>query len=619
MADLSNQSNCSESYSDYLNRAAAACEAGDLVLGMHLYLAAYERAVVDPDIPDGMAIAGLREAWNLACDLKERSMAEYVFEKLEPFLTGEEIAQHANKLQDLALDRLEEYGFSREELQDMAEMISQDLIDGEGSIVKVESISLPHVGARSMAEALAELGQPGAQDVHDGHDGAEGPEADVRPEPESAPVPPTPKGRPAHVDMGNADPEFNPYDQYNTSSVGMSYHAATNDGSGSYIFTRDEARAAESEAARAKSAQPGEAGGNADASEPESEPGLKPASAASNGKAPAGSKLPAPPEPAAAMPSMPEVDSEGSKAPNYRTLVGYDETVSLMRDMGIGLQREPGFRNFIEMLNARHGIDCMPALDTLLFRAPVIEDASRFIDATAGEIGLPVLRMSMEEGFQGAPVLCVSVRGDSRPRMNHAQNRFAGPGILIVEDLDMWVMPQLPEGVEGLAGFVMANMSRGAREALSLIRSAVEDPDVFVLATATTQGEVDPFFYELLEPISIIDIELPTEHERDEVWAEIMRDHPSMRGLDRALLARLSAGLPRNDLYMAARAAVEEAYKTGLVERMYVPVTPQNIFDKLAAWQPLDSEEYRAIEDEVVRGFRDDLENLEDLMDGSVE
>ena len=80
--DMSNQSNCSESHADYLKRAAEACEAGDLVLGMHLYLAAYEKAVTDPSIPDGMALSGLREAWELACNLKERSMAEYVFAEL---------------------------------------------------------------------------------------------------------------------------------------------------------------------------------------------------------------------------------------------------------------------------------------------------------------------------------------------------------------------------------------------------------------------------------------------------------------------------------------------------------------------------------------------------------
>ena len=55
-----NRNDCSESYNGYLKRAADACEAGDLVLGMHLYLAAYEKAVIDPNIPDGMALSGLR-------------------------------------------------------------------------------------------------------------------------------------------------------------------------------------------------------------------------------------------------------------------------------------------------------------------------------------------------------------------------------------------------------------------------------------------------------------------------------------------------------------------------------------------------------------------------------
>ena len=619
--EFANQSNCSESYNDYLNRAVNACEAGDLVLGMHLYLAAYERAVADPDIADGMALAGLREAWNLACDLKERSMAEYVFEKLEPFLTGEEIAHCANKLQSLALDRLEEYGFSREELQDMAEMISQDLIDGEGSIVKVESISLPRVAASVNAGGE---GDAGLSDVP--AQGEDGP-LDQAGDSFEASADGGKSGNPRELGLGVASVDFNPYDEFNTSSVGTSYHAATNDGTGSYVFTRDDDRAAESAKAKEQAVEPTPASDDADE---------KPEAAQSASEQPAEPEqrqiVPPPGVPMHSsgarsvqkaenddMPSMPEVEQANPSALNYRTLSGYGEAVAAMRDFGIGLHRDPGFLNFVSMMNSRHGLDRMPTVDTLLFRSPVIEDATRFVDATAGELGLPVLRMSMEEGFQGAPMLCVTTSADSRPRMNHAHNRFDGPGILIIDDLDMWTMPQVPEGVDGIAGFVMANMSRGAREAVNLIRSAVEDPNVYVLATATTTGEVESFFYDLLEPISIIDIAFPTDGERDEIWGEIMRNHPSMRKLDRAALTRLSAGLPRYDMYMAARAAVEEAYKEGLVERMYVPVTPQNIFDKLAACQPLDSDEYRAIEDEVVRSFRDDLDHLEDLLEGSGE
>ena len=62
---------------------------------------------------------------------------------------------------------------------------------------------------------------------------------------------------------------------------------------------------------------------------------------------------------------------------------------------------------------------------------------------------------------------------------------------------------------------------------------------------------------------------------------------------------------------------LEEAYKLGLLQRTYVPVSPQNIFEKLAACQPLDSDEYREIEDRVVLSFREDIDQLEDLLDGS--
>ena len=64
---------------------------------------------------------------------------------------------------------------------------------------------------------------------------------------------------------------------------------------------------------------------------------------------------------------------------------------------------------------------------------------------------------------------------------------------------------------------------------------------------------------------------------------------------------------------------LEEAYKLGLLQRTYVPVSPQNIFEKLAACQPLDSDEYRAIEEALVSSFREDLDDLSDLMGNTVE
>ncbi len=67
------------------------------------------------------ALEGLKQAWQLACKLKERSIAEYVFERLEPYLSSDEAAACAEQLQSLALDKLEEYGLSREDLEGMTD------------------------------------------------------------------------------------------------------------------------------------------------------------------------------------------------------------------------------------------------------------------------------------------------------------------------------------------------------------------------------------------------------------------------------------------------------------------------------------------------------------------
>ena len=225
-------------------------------------------------------------------------------------------------------------------------------------------------------------------------------------------------------------------------------------------------------------------------------------------------------------------------------------------------------------------------------------------------------RMHMEENLQGMPVLCVMAQADRQPKLNAARNAFEGAGVLMLEDLDLWMSPMVESAGDDLGGFIMASLSRGAREAISLIRSAVENPDVFVLASSSEAGEIDPFFFDLLEPLSVIDIDFPTVSERDDIWMEIAREHPSLRGIDRASLVRYSAQMPRYDMYMAAREAIEEAYKASLVARRYLPVTADNLYDKLAAYQPLDSDEYRALEEAVVSDFRRELEHLEDLLDG---
>lgn len=279
----------------------------------------------------------------------------------------------------------------------------------------------------------------------------------------------------------------------------------------------------------------------------------------------------------------------------------------------MGLAGTPEFDDFVAMLNSRHGLDAMPVVDSLLFCSPAREDASRFMLATVGELGLPAIRMRMEETFQGVP--CSA----SAPRPPMPRSSLACATALRARASWCWRISICGERRSSMPPTIWRASSwppcPGAHgEAVSLIRQAVENPDVYVLASASSLEAIDPFFTELLFPLTCVDIDYPTAEERADIWMDIARDHPSIRSVSRDELVRLSANLPRYDIYMAAREAIEEAYKQGLVERRYIPVSRENLFDKLAAYQPLDSAEYAELERLVVSDFSASLGDLNDLV-----
>lgn len=539
----------------YLRRAVKACAAGNEELGLHLYLAAYEKGTRENGGADADAAFALRKAWVLAVKLKERSLAEYIFEKLEPLMDPNELAVCAGQLQSMALEKLEEFGLSREELQEMTDMISQDFLGlgGPARLMKVEHLTLPS------ASAAKRPAKPAASSVEPK------PEADAASTPEAAS-----DAAPVHDDAPAASAE------------------ASSEAAGEPV---------ESASASELPADPAEADGSAALVTLDAQPDDD-----------AAGKMAAEADESAVISSLENI--------TYKDLAGFDRTIKTMRDFGIGMQDDPEFQGLVTLLNYRHGLERMPAADSFLFRSPAREDAHRFMTATLGEIGLPAIRMHMEENLQGAPVLCVMAQADNHPRLNSARNAFEGPGVLMLEDLDLWEAPVV-DADDDLGGFVYATLSRGAREAINLIRSAVENPDVFVIASASDGRAIDGFFYDLLEPLTVVDIDYPDEDERRAIWLDILHDHPSMRGINLDDLVEFSAGMPRYDMYMAAREAIEDAYKTSLMHRNYVPVTTDNLFEKLAAYQPLDSKEYHALENAVVREFSRGLDgSIDDLLKG---
>lgn len=480
---------------DYSAAAHDAYEAGDRVLAMHLYLTAYEEACKREPLPDMGAVAALREAWKVACELRERSIAEYIYDKLEPHLPTDEAKEFASSLQSMALDKLSEFGISRADLEDMADMIS-DEIGAQAHISRVT----PLMSTVAPADALS------------------------LPEKEEEEA----KGQ----------------------------------------VVGEDARA--------------EGDGNEKAPE----------------EAPSKSCLTARPM-------------------GFSDLVGFEAAIEDVRALGIGVKDDEEYRLLLDTLRAQHGLDKLSAAGSIVFRTSSREDASLLMAAVAGELGLPTLRVQMQPGPQGMPVLCVTTAADRPARMsNNSRLSLESPSVLLLEDIDLWGGPliEAASATDG-EGIMFASMSRAAREAFGLIGSAVGNPDIYVLASVAGDAFDQGFLYDAMEPMNIVDIYLPDELERRRIWNAIALDHPSIRQLDLARLTRVSRNLARFDIVAAAREAVEDAYRQGLKNRRYVPVTQSMMFEHIANFQPLESDEYRFLEDAVATDFRSHLDELENLDD----
>lgn len=554
----SQNNNTNNSYVDYLRKASQASEAGDEVLGLHLYLAAYERAAQGSDASNPAVINGLRKAWQLACSCKERSLAEYIFEKLEPFLSSDEIAQCAAQLQRLALDKLEEFGLSREDLEDMTDMISQDFF----------GMNPDSYGLR-VEKAISSTLQPGLLS----------------------------RGLVRSMKTDNVDQEADEENQ----TIASQEDVAHEQQSDSDIAQTDVA-----DLVFAVQEQEAEAPAITDAIVNSTEASLDQAFTSTNDVSLDSMKF------GLVMPSKKQEGDSLLERMTYNDLIGYETVIDVMRKNGVGVENDPDYRELVKTLNLKHGLTKVPITDIFLFRSAEREDANQFMMATLGEVNLPAIRMRMEENLQGMPVLVVMASSERQSRFSPTQNPFEGGGVLVLEDIDLWGSPLAEMNNEESNALTQVQLSRGAREALNLIRTSVENPDVYVLVSATQESSIDSFLLELLEPLTVVDIALPNEQERCELWINIVREHPSLRAVNRAELVKYSAGISRYDIYMAAREAVEEAYKMSLSTRRYVPVTTENIYEKIAAYQPLDSEEYRQMEDAVIEGFSKELEGIDE-------
>lgn len=571
----------SNSSQAYLQRAASAVEEGDIVLGIHLYLAAYERALRENRIPSEAVLEGMTKAWDLAIRAKQRSLAEYIFEKLEAFWTPEEMARHAQELQELAFDKLEEYGLDRSLVEDMADMVSQDLMDATDDVLYrydgdvVDNTALP-------LKRSAKNGQLSSKAENDKLN-----EASVKGSVSSG----------AEQKAANQGSQSNPSDD--PASV-----------------SKEKDIAALNSAALTSSSSEERNGGVHN----EDNAGVdKGALEIESAVIPSDSPL------AAAFAQLTNLatgaaSKETQEAPqqqfNYRNLVGFDKAIASMAKLGVGRAKDPEFAQFLEMLNFRHGMPGMPGLGTLIFRSPAREDANCFMVATVGELGLPAVRMRLDRNAMGQVVLCVMASPNFKARLSGvSRSGFDSPTVVVLEDLDLWDLPFFDGSFDDVQSLLTIQLSRGAREALALVQAALTSPEATVLISASEPSEIDPFFWDLIGDHRFVDIDLPEEDERRKIWLSEQSQHPSMRGLNRGQLVDFSRGLSRFEIYAISNESVEEAYRESVAQNTFCAVETDKVLMRLSNFQPLESEEYKRMEDLAVDHFRKELANIDDLLE----
>lgn len=571
----------SNSSQAYLQRAASAVEEGDIVLGIHLYLAAYERALRENRIPSEAVLEGMAKAWDLAIRAKQRSLAEHIFEKLEAFWTPEELARHAQELQELAFDKLEEYGIDRSLVEDMADMVSQDLMDATDDVLYrydgdvVDNTALP-------LKSSVKDGEPSSKAENDKLNEA---------------------SKKGSVSSGAEQKAANQGSQSKPSDDPAS-------------VSKEKDPAALNSAALTSSSSEERNGGVHN----EDNAGVdKGALEIESTVIPSDSPL------AAAFAQLTNLatgaaSKETQEAPqqqfNYRNLVGFDKAIASMAKLGVGRAKDPEFTQFLEMLNFRHGMPGMPGLGTLIFRSPAREDANCFMVATVGELGLPAVRMRLDRNAMGQVVLCVMASPNFKARLSGvSRSGFDSPTVVVLEDLDLWDLPFFDGSFDDVQSLLTIQLSRGAREALALVQAALTSPEATVLISASEPSEIDPFFWDLIGDHRFVDIDLPDEDERRKIWLSEQSQHPSMRGLNRGQLVDFSRGLSRFEIYAISNESVEEAYRESVAQNTFCAVETDKVLMRLSNFQPLESEEYKRMEDLAIDHFRKELANIDDLLE----
>ena len=524
----------------YLAQAGRAVESHDLLLGMHLYLAAFEEIVQAEQPDESLALATLEKAWQLAMDIQERSMAEYIYERLELFVDQEQLEEYADSLQNLALTKLDELGLSSDDIRDMANMLNDELFTGE--LPPFMDVSQLGPGGEEILEMISQAAR------------AELAEMALAAEEGSAQ---TQDPKPSDNMPQKVNPVA-PHDDEAPKQEKPAPHAAHDDSR-----PRVRLRTAKHHTKEAQEEVP--------ATQPR---------------------------------ALDELD-------------GYTRARAAIRDYGFGMEATQAGKELMKSLSEAYGIEHPPATQTVVFKAASRKDASIFMSAVATDMQLPLVRMTVEEGPQGIPMLCMMSTQEVSPRRSGGRLPSLDTGVLILEDIDQWgpmvLDHMLNEDMEA-QGLTAQQAIRGIQEALGFVRLAVQNPQCYVFASVDADNDLTDSFFDWLEPIEVFEIDLPTIHERYELIHSLSLVHPVLARLNLGEIVAFTNKMSREDIRAAVADALELSYKESLKQHRFVGLTRAQLAFCIAAYQPLDSEEYALLEQIAVADFLDDISNIDDVL-----
>lgn len=324
----------------------------------------------------------------------------------------------------------------------------------------------------------------------------------------------------------------------------------------------------------------------------------------------------------------------------YANLVGFDKVKEKMHCFGIVDPNDTKMLSFLQQAESFHGMSGPVLSQNLLFVGSSREDTGIFAQATANEIGWPVVTIVVDinENNDGTIKVMAPVKRSffGPPRITDLPN----PCILVIQNVDIlqelfWGEEQAmskgygpygyaqPEDITrftsgtkppGQQGGAQAHPHRSLQlEILGYLDALFARGGVFIIATSAASSAEQPLVLsERLEGFlgtpAEVAVDAPTEEERRRVLQSFSIDHPSLHDLDISGLARLSEGMSRFEIVMSCRRAVELAYSQSLKMQRHQMVSLEDILTQFSHFMTPGTTTYNLIEDYLVARFSEDLE-----------